>query len=507
MDRFPLGLILAVLVSIPASGAVQTEMDALAQRRWFEARTAHFRLYSCGITQEVARVAARLEQFREAYSLLAGAQAVSSPPIVVIAFPDEATMQPFLPLYQGKPASLTAFFNRGSDENLIVLPLGKPFSLELIFHEYTHLLLRHNDGIWPLWLKEGMAEIYSTFEVSGSQSARIGKPIPRHLRLMAGKPLIPLKQLFAVDHKSPEYNEQEHQGIFYAQSWLLTHFLMLGSNSGYKARFGQYTALLREGQLPEQAFTNALRSSLPGMEAELRAYLAGSRFAPFQFVLNTDLNAARAFVTRPIAPVEIYFHLGDELLRVGQADAAKRFFERAQLLAPKSPLGFEGLGILAAERKEPAEAIGFFHNAFERGSVNFLALYLYAREKYRLTSLHPDSYAPVGKEGGVEIRDLLEKSLKLMPDFGPAHHLLGFFEMVQGEDFPAAETHLRKAIQLEPENQSYLLSLAQVQLIRKGPEEARHTLEPLLLPNAESDLRAHAQQMIQEMGRVPERSR
>jgi Flp pilus assembly protein TadD len=505
MDRFPLGLLGALLVLMPARAPGQTEMEALAQRRWYEARTANFRLYSCGVTQEVARVAARLEQFREAYSLMAGAQAVSSPPIVVIAFPDEASMQPFLPLYQGRPASLTAFFNRGSDENLIVLPLGKPFSLELIFHEYTHLLLRHNDRIWPLWLKEGMAEIYSTFEVNGSHSARIGKPIERHLRFLAKKPLLPLSQLFAVNHKSPEYNEQEHQGIFYAQAWLLTHYLMLGTNPGYKARFGKYTTLLREGQFRDQAFTNALRTSFAGMDAELRAYLAGGRFAPYQFGLNTDLNAARAFVTRPLTGAETCFHLGDELLRVGRDDAATRFFQRARALDPQSPLGFEGLGILAAEEKQSADATRFFQDAFQRGSTNFLALYLYAREKYRLTSLRPDTYGTVGKEGAAEIRDRLDKSLKLMPYFGPAHHLLGFFEMVQGEDFTAAETHLQKAIQLEPENQSYLLSLAQVQMIRKGPEAARRTLEPLLLPNAESELRAHAQQLIQEMGRVPVR--
>src|SRR5215216_3822636 len=139
-----------VLLAAPSRGLPAVEdPDGLLQRRWFEARTAHFHLYSCGPTQEVARLAARLEQFREAYSLLAGTQAVASPPIVVMVYPDVASLKPFLPLYQGQPASLTAFFNRGSDENLIVLPIGNPFSLEIIFHEYTHLLLRHNDPIWP----------------------------------------------------------------------------------------------------------------------------------------------------------------------------------------------------------------------------------------------------------------------------------------------------------------------------------------------------------------------
>src|SRR5262249_58593875 len=87
-------------------------------------RTAHFSIYSCGDPKEVSRVAARLEQFREAYSILAGAQSVASPPIVVIAFPDHASMEPFLPLYHGKPSNLAAFFHRRSDENLIALYLS-----------------------------------------------------------------------------------------------------------------------------------------------------------------------------------------------------------------------------------------------------------------------------------------------------------------------------------------------------------------------------------------------
>src|SRR2546423_879 len=163
-----LGIALLISSILPAEPTfAQTDPHLLAQRRWFEARTAHFHTYSCGPTQEVARLTARLEQFRDAYSALAGAEAVASPPIVVMAFPDHASMRSFVPLYQGKPASLEAFFNRGSDENLIAVPLTGAASLDTIFHEYTHLLMRHNDAFWPIWLKEGLAEIYGTFEVIG----------------------------------------------------------------------------------------------------------------------------------------------------------------------------------------------------------------------------------------------------------------------------------------------------------------------------------------------------
>jgi Flp pilus assembly protein TadD len=88
-----------------------------------------------------------------------------------------------------------------------------------------------------------------------------------------------------------------------------------------------------------------------------------------------------------------------------------------------------------------------------------------------------------------------------MPDFGPAHELLGFFEMVQGDDLSLAEQHLQRAIQLEPENPSYLFSLAQVQLRNRNLDAARHTLQPLLLPNVDAKLRVHAEEMIQGIAR------
>src|ERR1039458_996349 len=290
-----LGTITLSLVWAAAEAAGQPGPLPLQQGHWFEARTAHFNIYSCRSTQEVARVAGRLEQFREAYSLLAGAQAVASPPIVVMAFPDLASMRPFLPLYQDKPANLTAFFNRGSDQNLIVLPLSdsEAGSLKIIFHEYTHLLVGQVPPYWPMWLTEGMAEIYATFEARGGFHVRIGNPIDHHLRLLERRPLLPLKELFAVTRDSPDYNEGVRQGIFYSESWLLTHYLMLGGNSAHKANFRQLTPFLRLGQPPEQAFTNALHTTLPAMEAELRRYLKRGKFEALELDRkSTRLNSS-----------------------------------------------------------------------------------------------------------------------------------------------------------------------------------------------------------------------
>jgi tetratricopeptide (TPR) repeat protein len=504
MIRCPL-LVLAVLLELGICNAPAQSNDVpLVQRRWFETRTAHFNIYSCGAPQDVYKLSARLEQFCQAYTLLTTTQAVASPPIVVMAFPDHETMKPFLPLYQGQPANLAAFFQRGSDENLIVLALPGTNSaftdMEVIFHEYTHLLFRHNDRIWPLWLKEGMAEVYSTFETTG-YNARIGKPIDHHLRLLAQQPLLPLAELFAVTHNSPQYNERDRQGIFYAESWLLTDFLMAGDNPVYKARFGQFTLLLRHGQFPEPAFTNAMQTTLPAMETELRRYLQRGQFTPIELTLPTDISSPTTLTTRSLTPVETYFRLGDELLRINRPDAAESYFTQAQKLAPASPLPYEGLGLLAAERRQHDEALRDLKDALQHSSTSFLAYYVYARERYRLTADAEDRYAPLKNEAAAEIRGELQKSLALMPDFGPAHELLGFFEMVQGDDLALAEQHLQHAIQLEPENPSYLFSLAQVQLRNRNLDAARHSLQPLLLPNVDAKLRAHAEEMIQGIAR------
>ena len=485
----------------PASSAGDGDVP-LVQRQWFETRTAHFNIYSCGTPQEVNKVAGQLEEFCEAYSLLAGSQAVASPPIVVMAFPDHETMKPFLPLYHGQPENLAGLFQHGNDENLIVLSLPEAgaasMEMSVVFHEYTHLLFRRNDRIWPIWLKEGMAEVYSTFATTG-YTALIAQPIDHHLQLLAHEPLMPLTELFAVTHDSPQYNERERQGIFYAESWLLTHFLMAGGNPAFKSRFGNFTTLLREGQTPVQAFTNALQTSLPAVESELRRYLARGQFVPIQFTFPENVAGGKIFITRNLTPVENYFRLGDELLRIDRLDDAETIFTAAKKLAPASPLPYEGLGLLAVRREQTDETLREFKEALQRGSGSFLAHYLYAREKFQLAADSQGRRGSLPGETAAEIHAELLKSIVLMPNFGPSHELFGILEMAQGENLTLAVQHLQLAVQLEPENPYFLLALADAQARNNDPQAARRTLTVLLLPTVEAKLRAQAEELLQQI--------
>jgi tetratricopeptide (TPR) repeat protein len=276
---------------------------------------------------------------------------------------------------------------------------------------------------------------------------------------------------------------------------------MTGQNSALRARLGEFTALLRQGQPTEQAFTNAFRTPLPGMETQLRQYLQQGRFTPLGLAVHPNLLAAQPLVTRALSAAETSFRLGDELLRVGRSDVAERYFLEAKKMAPASPLAYEGLGFLAASRGQHDAALEFFQESLERRSTSFLAHYAFAREKFRLTAKRPDTYSRIGQSEATEIRTNLTYAISVMPAFAPAHHLLGFLELLQGEQPGLAEEHLRLAIKLEPENQSYSLSLAQAQLLRNEFEAARETLQPLCLPTVDSHTRQTAQELLEQATR------
>ena len=163
-------------------------------------------------------------------------------------------------------------------------------------------------------------------------------------------------------------------------------------------------------------------------------------------------------------------------------------------------MSYEGLGFLAAERGQHREALEKLEEAIRRGSRSFLAHYTCARERFILSAPAPDSYSRLNDAEADKVQKGLETAIALMPDFGPAHHLLGFFLLVQEKNLASAEEHLKKAIQLEPESPAYLLTLAQVQVAQRQTLAARGTLELLCHPYVDEKLRTHAQEMLKVLG-------
>jgi hypothetical protein len=212
------------LVSVCSAAPVSAE--------WRRVDSPNFIVIGDVSAGQLRDVAVKFEGFREVLGRVISVRATSTAvPTVVIVFPNDRAFTPFKPRYAGKPVEdIGGVFYQGRDVNYIALvPGSRQESLRIIFHEYAHLLISNFALNLPVWLDEGLAEYYSTYESArGGARATIGAPIASHLYVLGERTPLPLQDLIRVDHDSPLYNEGERRSVLYAQSWALTHMLLLG---------------------------------------------------------------------------------------------------------------------------------------------------------------------------------------------------------------------------------------------------------------------------------------
>ena len=135
----------------------------------------------------------------------------------MVVFKTDDSFRPYKPLYQGRPANIAGFFQRGQDVNYIALSANIK-TPRVIYHEYVHQLMSDNLASLPPWFQEGFAECFSTLEIEGKdKKIRMGRAIGEHVGLLSQRRFMPLEQLFAVTQESKEYNEEEKQGLFVPQ--------------------------------------------------------------------------------------------------------------------------------------------------------------------------------------------------------------------------------------------------------------------------------------------------
>jgi hypothetical protein len=226
MKRLQLFVIalLIILLTLPAGAA--------SGESWTSVRTRNLFLISNANPGELRQVSAWLELFHDAFSRLTGKRMFdSSIPTVGVVFRSDKDFTPFKPLFQGKPAEVAGYFQPGNDVNYIAisLELGSGDPLNAAFHEYVHLYVRDNIPQAPLWVNEGLAEFYSTFEMAGGEAV-VGAPISSYIYLLRNSPLLPISSLLTVNQASAHYHDRDKRGVFYAESWALVHYLMLGNN-------------------------------------------------------------------------------------------------------------------------------------------------------------------------------------------------------------------------------------------------------------------------------------
>ncbi len=475
----------AVLVACVVLALLATPVQA--KDKWINLTTKNFNIISNADEGGTRRLALKLEQFHFVFSKLFNLPLERAVPTTVMVFKHDASFKPYKPLYNGKPANLAGYFQSGQDENIIAMDISanQESPMSVIYHEYTHLLTSSTPRQWPVWLQEGLAELYSSFDVDDNK-VTLGAPISRHVMLLRDKTFIPLQDLLSVRHGSPIYNERDKQGIFYAESWALCHYLMFGDKNVRQPQMAEFAKLINQDVAGDRAFTQAFKLSPPEMEKQIRSYIGRSSYTINVYTLAST-EGEKEIAVRPISEGEAQFYLGNLLARTKRLDEAEVLFKQAVALEPELPRPYEGLGFVAMRRNNFTEALEHFKQAATRGSKNHLAHYYYAE------SLQRQAAGGITPALAQTISDELHTSIKLMPGFAYSHAALGFLSLATGQNFKEGADSLKIAIRLAPQNKHLLLNLAHLQALMKEYEAAKKTLEPLLAADADPGLKASAE--------------
>ena len=458
------------------------------KEEWIELRTANFTLFSSAGEKDTRRLATDLERLRDALTQLSPGLALQSPyPTYIFVFKNADSFRPYQRLYNGKPLDSGGYFLSRELANYVAID-GDQHGDEraIVYHEYLHYVLRNNYSSLPLWLNEGMAEYYSTFEV-GETEARIGKPIPEHVLWLRRNPLIPFTTLFAVDQDSPEYNEKSRRGAFYSQSWALVHYLLSGSPER-RRQASEYLRLAHNqgGESPAAIFQKAFGTDPAVLERELKTYVQSYLFnytrAPIRPEANFTMEA------RPLPRADLLFRLGDLLANLGDDHraAAEEHFKAALAAQPEHGPATAGIGFLREMGNRPAEAHPFYEKAAKLAPEDFLVQYLYARSLLEAE----------GADGLRQARAAFAKVVALRPDFGEGWARLGYTYQAEQELTAEAVQALETAHRLLPSRTDVAHNLA-IAYARTGQrQKAEDLIAKVLIPQGKPEMVENAREAL-----------
>src|SRR3984885_4339133 len=451
-------LSLAILVASPLPGA--------KHETWFEARSPNF-IVVCNAGEKQARkTAIRFEQIRAVFRReLEPASKQESPVITILAVKDEDSMKTLLPEYWAEGhAHPAGIFVDNMSQYFAAIQLDAPGSnpYNTIYHEYFHSLTAPYYPNLPLWVSEGLAEFNGNTQI-GDSEVGMGRPDPDLIGELKRGGLMPLDVLFKVDHNSPYYNEQNKISVFYAESWALAHYLMVGDKSAHRESLRAYVTAMTKGATEEQAAAQAF-GDLGQLQAALFRYIGNSAFYYIKAPPPPEIAAADLQV-HELSEAEVGAYRGGFAAVRGSTQEAIPILEQAVKLDPKLALGYQYLGFAEFQDKKHAEALADFTRAIELNPKNALTRFLRAY-------LDSRQGGAVGNDEQMEAD--LRAAIAISPEFAPPYGVLAVYLSNQGQNFPEALQLAQKAQALEPGSTIYQIDLAQVLARMNRYKEARH---------------------------------
>jgi len=463
------------IVAITLAALAVAPIDA-AQRQWIALRTPRFGVVSQLNEKATRNWATEFDKFVAALESLYGIKEADLPPLTMVLFAQTRDFARYRP--SDETAGVFAHTTAWSTIGLAGLSSSQA-TRHVVYHEGVHWFSRAFATEPPLWFEEGLAHVFSTFEVKDGK-ARWGTASRENVVYLNLEGLRPMETVLQVSRDDPI----ETTGQYQPQWWAFVHYLMFANAGARSKDLVKFVQRLRETDV-DTAFVDAFGMSFDSMTNELRRYLANGRYNIAEMAVP-DRSAEMTLA--PATPIQVEFALGRLAFGTGKYELAREHAERVVALAPGASAGYELLALVAFRTGQSTALASSLDRAIELGSNDAI---MYEIKGFRVVEDNWLSERPADDtlppDAARTAADLFERSLSLLPDNahafeGLATALLNVDE-VRGQD----EAVLMKGRRVLPTNGFVVVGQAAIENRRGNVREAARLLnaathEPMTLP-------------------------
>lgn len=443
----------------------------IEKENWVEIKSPHFTVSTNAGDKQGREAALRFEQMRKLFGSLVLKDGLrENKPLTILAFKNSGGIKQVAPLWKGKPIQVAGLFGQGEGRDFIALDLSSENAWEVVLHEYAHSLLAANFQKVPLWFNEGFAEYFSTIKVT-KKEVLIGDAPENYGAHLGRYGLMPTEKFFAINEKSPEYNESnDKRQTFYSQSWLVVHYLY---DNKLLTPAAKYFRLTEDQAKPKaESFQEAFGMSFKEFDSRLSGYLSGNRITVRRWV-PPEGTEPESFEYHKLKDYEALsliaeMHLNSE----NYVEKAEQEFATVLEKKPEYEPAHRGLGYAAWRRNNMDEAATHFRKAADLGSGDPRVYYVLAVSEYNHLGGSPNS------EDLIAISGYLDKAMFYDKGFADAYALKSEV-LARARNLTEAITLQKEAVRLKPGDERYQLNLAMKYMYNGDLDQATALYEQL----------------------------
>ena len=437
---------------------------------WLRVATPDFTVVTSLREKEAAAWAGDFAQYVAAMRDFFHRDKMRLPPLTVVLFAREKEFEKYRPLDgSGQPKQVAGFFLR--HESWAVAGLSgvrvRDEVKRTIFHEGVHWFLSTQEQTNPVWLEEGLAEVFSTFNVVKNQ-AEWGRAIDSHVFLLNHTETLPLEQLLSTAQSDVFGDDELHTNVVYAESWAFVHYMIFGKQQASRLAFLDYADSVHAGVLPAEAFRRAFGKTYVEMDRVLAHYLSMGEY----FISRRPLAAVATPKIEVATPVDVADALGRLALAGRQWPLAATHGRAAIAAAPEDSRGHEVLALALKETGDQAGALAEFARAVECGSRDFQPYFELALAAQNAASAD-GATGTLSSAEARKVSNRYERAINLHPRFLTSYQNLAGVVCLAEPFGPQDRQFLEQGQRLYPGDLMIKIGLA-VLTYREGDAVAAH---------------------------------